>query len=184
MRSIWLVILCIYGMFGMIMAADSAPDSLISLANTRLSVIWFLPETSYLRLDALLLNGNISLFNLYNQIETLSLCLVLFGALFGLGWGYYQRETHLRLLPVRPLAILIVSFFVLYGLNYFLQMAVDNLAQHGAKIDLGVSAMPLYWVVGLICSAAFTAHYVTLAMHDFALFLRVYFRRIGFNEGA
>jgi hypothetical protein len=172
------LLLSLYGMIGMAMAASSYPESLISVSRYKLHVLWFLPETSHARLDALLHDGHIGLFELYYNVEALSFSLLVLSAFFGVIWGMKDTSAT-RLLKIKPLLTLATALFVLYALNALLQRSLDELAEKGFQLDLGMSAMPLYWLVGLVFSAGFTGHYVAQGAHDLAVALRV---RMGYYQ--
>lgn len=171
MKRIHTVLLLVYGLIGLMMAASSYPDSLISVSRYKLHVLWFMPDTSKARLEALLHDGHIGLFNLYMNIESLSFILICVSLFIGLLWGA-RDESKIRLMKIKPTLTLTVALFMLYALNTLLQRSLDDLADKGIHIELGLSAMPLYWLIGLIFSAGFTAHYIVQGAHDFALTMR------------
>jgi hypothetical protein len=171
MSRFWHIILILYAISAAYICFLSYPYSLIELKNYKLNVIWFLPETSLARLSALYFANEISLYRHYFLLETLSLLLVPLATLQGLLWGWHDKAQNMSL-PVRPLALFCLSLFALYGLNFGLNSMIEGLAQKGHAVSLGVSAMPLYWMVGLSISALFTAHYVRLCLHDATLFMK------------
>jgi hypothetical protein len=177
MKRIHTILLLVYGMVGMVMAASSYPMSLISVSRYKLHVLWFMPDTSKARLEALLHDGHIGLFELYARVEGLSFVLITASLFIGLLWGLRDESTT-RLMKIKPVLTLIVALFVLYALNALLQRSLDELADKGFHIELGLSAMPLYWLIGLVFSAGFTAHYVAQGSHDLAVALRV---RMGYS---
>lgn len=171
MQRLWSSVLVVYGMIGTLMAASSYPESLVSVTRYKLQVLWFLPETSKARLDALLIDGHLSLFDLYIKMEYISFALILLAAGFGMFWGYKDPASK-KLLAIKSVTFMSIALFVLYAMNQLLQKSLDELAHSGMQLSLGLSAMPLYWFVGLVASAAVTGHYVALGSHDAALVLR------------
>jgi hypothetical protein len=178
MQNFWRGLLALYSLMATWLALRHYPLGLQEISDYKLQVIWFLPETSKARLVALANAGEGAIYTAYLFIETLSFTLVLVAVCVGIFWAMRQPHDKMRL-PVRSTAILIAMLFLLYGMNAGLNLALQGLGARGVAVSLGLSAMPLYWMVGLIFSAAFTAHYVMLSLHDVTLFTkRVYASRL------